>query len=364
MPCYHPLKAFQIGFTDTGKKKLKVTSYEVESVFQISPGSAWYCSGSRSNSGSFKSVSQFIEIGCGQCVGCRLERSRQWANRCLLELEYHDSAYFVTLTYNDDFVPVSYYGDPETGEAQPSLTLRKRDFQLFMKRLRKAFPRDKIRFFSCGEYGPQTFRPHYHAIIYGLHLTDLIPFGRSSQGFQYYTSQSLQNVWSRRDAPVQKGSVTPLTADAPFWTPFGHVLVANVTWETCAYTARYVMKKLNGPEALFYSNFNIEPPFSLMSTHPGIARQWYDDHPDLYDYEYISVSTPTGGKKFKPPRYYDKLYDAEFPDKMTELKRTRQLMAEQATLAKLSKTSLSYLEYLQVEEDKKLNSIKKLERKL
>lgn len=362
MPCYHPLKAFQVGLSLDGKKRMKVTSYDVQMVYQAVPDGSWYCSGSDFGVSAYRIVRDFVEIPCGKCVGCRLERSRQWANRCLMELEYHDSAYFVTLTYNDDYVPRSYYADPDTGEAQPSLTLKKHDFQLFMKRLRKAFPNDKIRFFACGEYGPSTFRPHYHAILFGLHLPDLVPVGQSAQGFQYYHSEALQNVWSQRIAPTREGSVTPLTH--PLWSPMGHILVANVTWETCAYTARYVMKKLNGPEAQFYSDFNIEPPFSLMSRKPGIARQWYEDHPGMFDYEYISVKTPTGGKKFRPPKYFDKLFDIDEPEKSAEIKAIRQKMAEEAKKAKLSKTSLSYLEMLQVEENAKLDSIKKLQRRL
>lgn len=364
MPCYHPLKAFEVGKTETGKKKMKVVPYDVEMVYQMVPGGSWYCSSPGANvrfvRGAFNIVRQCVTVPCGQCIGCRLERSRQWANRCLLELQYHDSAYFLTLTYNDDHVPVSYYGQADTGECQPSLTLRKRDFQLFMKRLRKAFPDDKIRFFACGEYGSQTFRPHYHVIVFGLHLDDLQLFSRSEQGFNYYISESVQRCWSVRSSPIVdapfEDCVTPLSK----YEPIGHVLVANVTWETCAYTARYITKKLTGPEAEFYSNVNIEPPWSLMSRRPGIGRQYYDDHPDLYDYEYISVSTPTGGRKFRPPKYFDKLYDFDEPEKSAEMKKIRQKMAEEAKKAKLEQTSLSYLELLQVEENAKLNSAKKL----
>lgn len=85
-------------------------------------------------------IDMLIKIPCGKCVGCRLEYSRQWANRCMLELQYHDSAYFCTFTYDDDHVPRTYYPDPETGEAFPAMTLQKRDFQLLMKRIRKHFP--------------------------------------------------------------------------------------------------------------------------------------------------------------------------------------------------------------------------------
>ena len=206
VPCYHPLKAFEIGKTESGKRKMKVCGYDVAMVYQLVPGGPWYCSGDINPGSFFNRVVSFVTVPCGKCIGCRLEYSRQWANRCMLELQYHDSSYFVTLTYNEEHVPRSYYGNPETGEALPSLTLCKRDFQLFMKRLRKRFSDDTIRFFMCGEYGPTTFRPHYHAILFGLHLDDLVPFSRSEQGFQYYTSESLQACWS----VFSKSSVTPL----------------------------------------------------------------------------------------------------------------------------------------------------------
>lgn len=356
MPCYHPLKAWPIGLTENGKTKYKITPYEVHHVALNSNGVWESCTSDFLSPYVKRNVIDYTQIPCGQCVGCRLEYSRQWANRCMLELEYHDSAYFVTLTYDDEHVPKSYYGDPASGEALPSMTLCKRDFQLFMKRLRKAFPDDKIRFFASGEYGSQTFRPHYHAIIFGLHLNDLVPYKRSEKGFIYYNSASLQRCWSVIESCKGSCSSVPV--------PLGFAVVAQVTWDTCAYTARYVMKKLKGPEAQFYTDFNIVPPFTLMSRKPGIARQWYEDHPDCYDYEYINLSTDDGGKKFRPPKYFDRLFDVEYPEKSAELKETRKRMAEASKAAKLANTSLSYLEYLQVEENSKLDKIKQLERKL
>ena len=278
-------------------------------------------------------VREFVTVPCGQCVGCRLEYSRQWANRCMLELQYHDSSFFVTLTYDDEHVP-------------RSLTLCKRDFQLFMKRLRKAFPKDKIRFFMAGEYGTNTFRPHYHAIIFGLHLSDIRPYKRSDQGFTYYNSDSLSRCWSGRDGK-----------------PLGYAVVAPVTWETCAYTARYVMKKLNGSQAEFYASHNLVPEFTLMSRKPGIAKQYFDDHPDLYEFDMINISTPKGGRSFKPPRYFDKLFDLENPDELAEIKAIRQKTAVDAANAKLTKTDLSYLELLSIEEKNLKNRANSLLRK-
>lgn len=299
-------------------------------------------------------VRDWIEIPCGKCIGCRLDYSRQWAFRCMLELEYHDSAYFVTLTYNDKHVPATAYGDPDSGEAVDAYTLDKRDFQLFMKRLRKAFPDDEIRYYACGEYGSTTFRPHYHAIIYGLHLDDLVDYGKSPSGFPYQTSQKLQNVWS---------IYHPATKENPAWyDPIGFVSVGDVTVESCAYVARYIMKKQKGDDSIFYDLHNVEPEFTLMSRKPGIGRQWYDDHPDLYDFEYINLKTDNGGLKFRPPRYYDKLFDVDDPERMKQIKEVRKRAAENATAAKLRKTNLSYTELLGVEERKKQEAIKKLKR--
>lgn len=337
MSCFHPLLALDVGTTANGKKDIKFLSYKPsENEHFISYG------------GRFYHRSRLMQLPCGQCVGCRLEYSRQWANRCMLELQYHDSAYFVTLTYDDDHVPVNYYcSDSETGEASPSLTLRKRDFQLFMKRLRKKFSNDKIRFFMCGEYGSETLRPHYHAIIYGLHLDDLQVYKRSPEGFTYYNSPSLQSVWTD-----SKGQ------------PIGYAVVADVTWETCAYTARYIMKKLRGSAAQAYADFNLEPEFTLMSRKPGIARQYYDDHPDMYEFDYINISTSKGGRKFRPPKYFDKLYDLEHPEEMTRMKEIRQKCAIDAMKAKLQHTSLSPDELLNVEESTKVAQIKSLRRNI
>lgn len=324
MSCYHPNNAVILGVDADGKKKLRFLGQDVSATL-LYPGK------------------EVIQVPCGQCIGCRIDRSRQWANRCLLELEYHDSAYFVTLTYDDEHVPKSYYADPATGEAHTSLTLCKRDFQLWMKRLRKKFSDDKIRFFACGEYGGETKRPHYHAIIFGLHLDDCIKYKTVKEGDSYYTyynSVSIQSTW-----------------------PNGFVVVGEVTWESCAYVARYVTKKLTGPQASFYKTFNLEPEFSDMSRRPGIARQYFDDHgKEIYDHAYINVTTPKGGKKFRPPRYYDRLFDIENPGVLDDLKERRKRNAQSIMEAKMKRTNLSPLEILKAEECAFSNKTKKLRR--
>lgn len=333
MACYSPLLAVEVGRTAEGKKDIKFLGY----VPKDSDKSI-LCNG------RYYSRDKLLQIPCGQCTGCRLEYSRQWANRCMLELQYHDSAYFATFTYDDDHVPRTAYGDPETGEAIPALTLDKRDFQLLMKRIRKRFSDDKIRFFMSGEYGSLTYRPHYHAILFGLHLSDLTVYKTVKEGGQYYTyynSPSLQACW-----------------------PKGYVVVGQVTWESCAYTARYVMKKLKGKEAEFYDTHNITPEFTLMSRKPGIARQYYDDHPELYTQpnSKICISTEKGGKTFRPPKYFDRLFDDENPELSEKYREFRKAMASNAESARLSRTSLSSQEYRRVQEDSARARVKTLKR--
>lgn len=79
-----------------------------------------------------------IVIPCGQCIGCRLQRAKDWAVRVYHEALGHKDNCLITLTYND-------------GDLQGRKSLDMREFQLFMKRLRKKY--GKVRFLHCGEYG-------------------------------------------------------------------------------------------------------------------------------------------------------------------------------------------------------------------
>lgn len=339
MPCYHPLLAVQVGVKENGKKDLKFLSYRPrDQDLIVRCGDSFY------------HRNDLVQLPCGQCIGCRIDYSRQWANRCLMELEYHDSAYFCTFTYDDAHVPQSTYTDPNTGEVLTSLTLKKKDFQDLMKRIRKHFPDDKIRYFMSGEYGSETFRPHYHAIIFGLHLDDLKPYKVVREGNEYYTyynSPSLQACWQDADG-----------------NDIGFVVVGEVTWNTCAYTARYVMKKLKGEQASCYEQFGLQPEFSLMSRKPGIARQYYDDHPDLYEFDKINISTPKGGKSFRPPRYFDKLFDIDEHEKCQQLKNLRAKIAVDQARSKLARTTLDSYELQEVSERAHENKLKQLRRSL
>lgn len=329
--CLNPLKGFVIGVHPSGKSKYLVRSRSVDFVYKV--GSRWvdgFNGGAKPPYGSVV-VSESIFVTCEQCIECRLAYARDWATRMMLESQYHESNYFVTLTYDDEHVPVSYYPDPD-GEAVPALTLRKADIGPFMKRLRSRldyFGRPHIRFYCAGEYGDTTHRPHYHLIIFGLELDDLTPVSRSWRGDQYYTSALLSECW-----------------------PCGYNLVAPVTYETCSYVARYVTKKWTGDYKYFYDAFNIEPEFNRMSRKPGIAREYFDEHKeDIYKMDELFLTLSSGGKCCKPPRYYDRLYDIDNPDAMAAVKEQRRIKADALQSLKRSQTNLSEEEVLQAQLD-------------
>lgn len=313
MPCYKPLLAFVYGRTAAGKQAIKF----------LGKGSAP------------PGVEKIISVPCGQCIGCRLDYSREWANRCLLEATYHESSYFVTLTYSNSTIPISYHcSNLSTGEAGEFPSLSKRDVQLFLKRLRKDTGQ-QIRYYLSGEYGDKTYRPHYHAILFGLHLDDLQFFKKSPLGFDYYLSPSLEKIWGK-----------------------GQILVTDVTWDTCAYTARYMMKKLKGEGAKYYKKVNIVPPFSLMSRKPGLGFQYFIDNPDIYKYDYINLKTDNGGIKVYPPRYYDRLYDIDYPEELEKLRAIRRFKAENKLRFKLNQTNLDEWQLLTIEGESTLNKTK------
>lgn len=323
MACYHPLKGYEVGITINNKTKYHITSYETD-MYNLD--------------GTKK---EYIEIPCGRCIGCRLAYSRMWADRCLAEATLHDSSYFVTLTYNDDNLPDAVH--PETGEIGQYKTLHKRDMQLFMKRLRKNYKHDnKIRFFLAGEYGSQTARPHYHALLFGLKLDDLQLYKKTPLGFKLYTSEFLNEVWQYK----------------------GYVIIAEVTWETCAYTARYIMKKQKGVGKDWFVENGIQQEFTLMSRKPGIAKEFYNKNKlDLLRYGEVNISTPKGGRKIRNTKYFDKFLEIEYPGESKENKDRIKKQMEVIKQKKLEQTSLSYLDMLEVAEEIKQERIKKLPRK-
>lgn len=327
MACYHPIRAYDVSGKYDLKRKIvfSVNPYEEEKL--VADG-------------------RLLQLPCGQCIGCRLQYSRDWANRCMLELYYHKSAYFATLTYNDAHLPRSWSVDKETGEAFPAATLVPGDFQKFMKRLRFRFKDQQIRFFGAGEYGSESFRPHYHVILFGLELPDLQLLKQSRLGDQYFVSESFQSCW--RDLDGQD---------------IGYTLLGSVSWETCAYVARYIMKKQKGALSVFYEDLGIESEFSRMSLKPGIGFQYYQDHKDtMWKFEKINVSTKNGGLSFPPPRSYTRFLAADDPVLAEEISSIRKFKAITRQNQKMMLTDKDYYDILKTEEELKIKRAKQLRR--
>lgn len=259
MPCYHPQKAWRTPSTGA--------------VVFVGPDR----------------LSNLV-LPCGQCIGCRLERSRQWAVRVYHESKLHKYSSFLTLTYNDANLPKN-----------GSLSVR--DHQLFMKRLRK---HHDVRFYSCGEYGPKNLRPHYHICLFGYHFPDRVPFGAG-----FYRSAELETLW-----------------------PFGNSSVGDLTFESAAYTSRYVTEKLTGDAAKKkYERideetgeiYQLTPEFNLMSRRPGVGASFFDKyHSEMYPLDRVVVR----GKVAKPPRFYDKMFERMDSDAMELIKIQRELDAQ------------------------------------
>lgn len=215
-------------------------------------------------------------IPCGQCVGCRLEKSRQWAVRLMKETKLHDRSSFLTLTYHPDFLP-------RTRSGLPTLVLE--DVQLFLKKLRKHFEPHRLRFFQCGEYGETTHRPHHHMILFGEDFCkDRVPIAASRSGHPQWKSDLLDGLWG-------KGSCT----------------ISAVSFESAAYVARYALKKVTGKGSQFHYQGR-KPEFITMSRRPGIGAGYFEEFKgDMYPSD--SVVPSIGRPASLPPKYFDKLLE-------------------------------------------------------
>ena len=243
-----------------------------------------------------------LTLPCGQCIGCRLERSRQWAMRCVHEASMHQDNCFITLTYDPKHIP-------------PDGSLIKSDFQKFMKRLRKQTGK-KIRYYHCGEYGDNTSRPHYHAILFGYNFSDWVYLFDSPSGEAIYSSPTLEKIWKK-----------------------GFVTLGTVTFESAGYVARYCMKKLNGPlkdqvnektGLKPYERFNdytgeiseVLPEYSTMSRRPGIGHTWISTYTrDVYPKDFTTIR----GMRLAPAKYYDKYLRGIDPELYDDIKSGREL---------------------------------------
>lgn len=341
MSCYHPKIMYATGMinVETGKHVFGFKKKCCSEDFVHAKDNGW------------------IIVPCGKCIGCRLDYSRRWADRMMLELQTSKKALFVTLTYDEDHVHGA--ADEDTGEFL-GLTLSKRDCQLFMKMVRKKFPDVKVRFYASGEYGENTHRPHLHLIIFGIGIQDFpdkVLRGKNELGQLYYQVKEIDDCWHEFDGKRDLGLR-------------GFTCCSDVSYNTMAYVSRYVMKKVK-QDQLDAHEIGVLPEFSLMSRRPGIGLPYLLEHPDCLELTKISLGTKDGSKSVYIPQYYinqlnrdsenNPLYN---PDFYVKIKEQRVELANDKMMDKLSRTSLSFLEQMEVEERQRISSLKALKRGL
>ncbi len=227
MPCFHPITAYN----------------------KIGGGLTWK---------PHESNGTKTPVSCKQCTGCRQEYSRQWALRNMHEASLWLNNIFITLTYDNEHLP-------EHG------TLVKKDFQNFIKRLRKQLKGHKIKYYACGEYGSITIRPHYHFIMFNL--------------------------------PIQWIQDPEIVAQV--WT-HGHVRVDPCNTGTIRYVTGYVISGKTEPLTDCDDRL---PNFSIMSKHLGsnyLSPAVIKFHKERLE---AHITLP-GGFKTSMPRYYaDRIFN-------------------------------------------------------
>lgn len=271
VPCLSPVNAYRSLTTNEGTGKRSLVFKATASLIE----------------------GQLVRIPCGQCTACRIAKAKEWAARCMNEASLYDENSFITLTFDDDHLPEDY-------------SVHIRTFQLFMYRLRQSIKPAVCRVFYCGEYGPKTLRPHYHALLFNYDFHDRVLYS-INRGNRLYTSAQLTKLW-----------------------PYGLSTVGNLTHQSAGYVARYNMKKIYGSRAEdHYTRIHpvtgrlckVTPEFLRMSNRPGIGATWLDRFKtDVFPSDFIIID----GQKFSVPRYY---FNRLSEDERELLRRERKMLA-------------------------------------
>lgn len=289
---------------------------------------------------SAPSLSAFPQkLPCGQCFGCRLDYSYDWAVRCVCESQMHKDNCLILLTYEK--LPVDG-------------SLQLADWQNFMKAVRREV--GSVRYFHAGEYGTRNGRPHDHALFFGFDFEDRRFLKMSRAGFPLYTSKMLSSLWGK-----------------------GHCSVGNVSFESAGYLARYLMDKptltrqvLGEGGELLGRTFTDKaiakygecvdectgeiklvkrPEYLTMSRRPGIGRTWFEKFwGDVYPHDFVTLQS---GSKMPPPRYFDVLYSGKNSLDMERIKMHR--ISRCSKVEEVWNKFLEKFQLLDVARDERLN---------
>lgn len=309
MTCYHPIQAWKrVGhLNENGKAVIVFNRKEINGPVQE------------------------VQLPCGQCIGCRVKKSREWALRCVHESSLYDRNCFITLTFNEEYINGKRMDiNGNVKKLYPGGTLIKADFQRFIKRLRKRFKgynavenkkgevKYPIRYFHCGEYGEKMNRPHHHACIFNFDFEDKKLWVKRD-GVELYRSEELEKLW-----------------------PYGYCTIGAVTFKSAAYVARYVIKKISGKLAKDHYRrvdpetgevIDLVPEYITMSRRPGIGMKWYERYSDeVFNKDFVT----NNGSRIRVPSYYDKLLGEVDPEMLSQIKKERSKGVRRESLQRLS----------------------------
>ena len=199
----------------------------------------------------------------------------------------HEENAFLTLTYNNDNLP-------KNG------SLNMRDYQLFMKKLRDEL--GPVRFLHCGEYGDELGRPHYHACLFGLDFGEDKTIWKIEDKTPLWRSETLDKIWG-----------------------LGYCSIGTLTFQSAAYTARYILKKMTGDGSKEHYGGKM-PEYVTMSRRPGIGHTWYEKYGpnEIWPDDYIVIDN----RKFKVPKYYDRMLEVGDPERFETMKERRKIYGE------------------------------------
>lgn len=343
MQCVTPMfRRYEVGNYKKGKI---VPRSEVMEQLSKDPNVISFCLDKMNNKVGAKY--KYETVPCGKCWACRLNYSAEWATRLTYECQETEHNYFVTLTYNDDNLPIATaitVGDKtwynEGDEIWQEGTVCEEHMIKFLHDLRQYFRRSRnhtgIKYFYCMEYGETTHRPHAHIILMNCPL-DIMQF------YDTHIDENYKEHWKSKE--VEK-----------FW-PHGMIDIASAEWSSCAYVARYCLKKLHDKNNEEYAKEGKMPEFVRMSK--GIGKKYYEQNKKtIYEHDEIIMRTVKGNVgAFKPPKSWDKLFKEEFPDEWKKIHSRRQICANEGR--KLETTLSDYSDM-----DRLLIKSKNLEKKV
>lgn len=294
-----------------------------------------------------------ITVPCRKCWACQLNYSAEWATRIMLEAQKYESNWFITLTYDDDHLPIleelqttehweDISGNVETMDVtykndgtQADGTLLPEHMDTFINTLRKKFERkghNGIKYFYAGEYGENTRRPHYHIILLNCPLDiNLFYNTHVDSNFKiHWKSKEIDEIWKK-----------------------GMIDVAELEWSCAAYVARYCTKKIsfNSDKREYYSQLKL-PEYTRSSHRMGM--DYFEQHMDeIYKTDEMIMKTVKGNTgSFKPPKAFDKKFKELRPKEWRKIQRSRAKAAERSRKLQEEITDYTDLEMLKIKADR------------